>query len=229
LIQVNGGTRVDVSIKLLSSIPLFSGLEEKELAVLETHAQQRSFAKNSVLMTEGESPDSLYLIEEGKVKVYLNDHTGREVILAYEEAGGYLGEIALLDDAPRSASVMTLTPTQVLIISKSDFRSCLASNPDVALSIIRVLTQRVRKLTEDVRSLALRSVYQRLVEKFMELAVETDGEMVVTERLTQQDIASLIGASREMVSRVMRDLSAGGYIDTSGRYIRILRKLPHGW
>lgn len=218
-----------MSIKLLSSIPLFSGLEENELAVLEAHAQPRSFAKNSVLMTEGESPDSLYLIEEGKVKVYLNDHTGREVILTYEEAGGYLGEIALLDDAPRSASVVTLTPTRVLVISKSDFRSCIASNPDVALSIIRVLTQRVRKLTEDVRSLALRSVYQRLVEKFTELAIESDGEMIVTERLTQQDIASLIGASREMVSRVMRDLSAGGYIDTSGRYIRILRKLPHGW
>jgi len=218
-----------VGFELLANIPLFANLAENELQALASHAQRRSFPKNTVLMTEGETPDALYVIEQGKVKVFLNDEAGREVILAYEETGSYLGEIALLDEEPRSASVMTLEPTRVCIVSKSDFRACLSANPDVALGIIAALTRRVRKLTEDVRSLALRNVYQRLVEKFTELADDVDGVLVVREKLTQQDIANLIGASREMVSRVMRDLTSGGYISTSGRTIRILRKLPHGW
>lgn len=218
-----------MGIELLANIPLFSSLAEAELQALASHAQRRSFPKHTVLMTEGETPDALYVIEQGKVKVFLNDEAGREVILAYEETGSYLGEIALLDEEPRSASVMTLEATRVCIVSKADFRACLAANPNVALGIISALTRRVRKLTEDVRSLALRNVYQRLVEKFTELADEEDGILVVREKLTQQDIANLIGASREMVSRVMRDLTSGGYISTSGRTIRILRKLPHGW
>lgn len=213
----------------LKEIPIFADLSEPDLSAISAHATTRSFPKNVVIINEGDRAHGLYLVLAGKVKVYLRDEHGREVILDTEGPGHYFGEIALLDDAPRSASVMTLEPSRFRIISSRQFRECVTTHPDVALNLIRHLTRKVRDLTENVRSLALRDVYGRIAKTLTDLAEKNGERWIVPEPLTHQDIASRIGASREMVSRVLKDLKTGGYIHVDKRRITITRALPAGW
>ena len=132
---------------MIENIPLFSGLAESDLAILSSHAVTRKFPINTIIISEGDTTDALYVILSGKVKAFLSDEHGKEVILDIVGPGEYFGEIAPLDDAPRSASVMTLEPSSFLIISKSDFRDCVAKNPDIAINLISELTHRIRMLT----------------------------------------------------------------------------------
>ncbi len=190
----------------------------------------RKFPRNAVVLNEGDTTDSMYAIIEGRVKVYLTNEEGKEITLNMKEAGDYFGELALLDDEPRSASVMTLSPTTLLVVTKETFRECLARNPDIALRLIRELTFKVRELTEDIRDFALKDVYGRIAKTLTHLSEETeDGARIVHERLTQRDIANMVGASREMVSRIFKELTAGGYISVDAKRITINRKLPAGW
>ncbi len=214
---------------MLKNIPLFSNLPDADLDALSNHAVTKTFSKNTVVVNEGDTTDSLYVIVAGKVKVFLRDERGKEVILNILGPGEYFGEIALLDEAPRSASVMTLEPCTFSVTTKTDFRNCLAKNPDIAINLIRDLTQRVRALTDNVKSLALEDVYQRIAKTLLHLAQEEDGKLVVQAKLTQQDMAAMVGASREMVSRIFRDLTAGGYIEIEDKRIIIKGKLPPGW
>ena len=133
------------------------------------------------------------------------------------------------DEGPRSASIMTLAPTRFLIVPKGDFREFVLKNPAFALSIIEKLIGRVRALTANVKSLALMDVYGRLARLLLELAEESNGSFVIAQRLTQRDIASRIGASREMVSRILKDLSVGGYLTQSRAGIVLHRKPPEHW
>ena len=214
---------------MLKNVPLFSRLAESDLAILSSHAVTKKFLKNTIIINEGDETDSLYVILSGKVKAFLSDEHGKEIILATEGQGEYFGEIALLDEAPRSASVMTLEPSSFLIISKSDFRDCVAKNPDIAINLISELTHRIRMLTGNVKGLALRDVYGRVVETLLNLAKEKDGRLTITDKLTQQDLASMVGASREMVNRILRDLTTGGYITIEDRKITITKRPPAGW
>ncbi len=214
---------------MLKNIPLFSNLAESDLAILCSHAVTKKFSKNTIIINEGDETDSLYVILSGKVKVFLSDEQGKEIILNIEGPGEHFGEIALLDEAPRSASVMTLEPSSFLIISKADFKDCLAKNPNIAIGLIKELTSRIRMLTGNVKGLALRDVYGRVTETLLHLAKEDNGKLVITEKLTQQDLANRVGASREMVSRILKDLTAGGYIKVEDKKIAIRRKLPSGW
>jgi CRP/FNR family cyclic AMP-dependent transcriptional regulator len=213
----------------LKNVPLFAGLAASDLQTLSSHAVTRSYPKHAVLINEGDRTDSLYVIQTGKVKVFLNDQHGKEVILSIQGPGECFGEIALLDEAPRSASVMTLENSTMTVISKTDLSECLARNPDIALNMIRHLSQRVRALTESVKSLALMDVYGRVAHTLLQLAKEEDGKLVISQKLTQQDIANMVGASREMVSRIFKDLLAGGYISVDDKRITINEKLPPGW
>jgi CRP/FNR family cyclic AMP-dependent transcriptional regulator len=165
----------------------------------------------------------------GRVKVYLSDEDGKEVIINTQGPGEYFGELALIDEAPRSASVMTIEDSKLSIVSKRDFESCLARYPEIALRVIKGLTKRLRHLTENVKSLALMDVYGRVARTLLSLAEEQDGKLVVHQRLTQRDIAAMIGASREMVSRILKDLTIGGYITVDKKSITINEKLPHAW
>ena len=218
-----------MSVALFRNIPLFENLADTDLELLVRHAHKKTYRRNAILINEGDRTDSMYVIESGKVKVYLSNEDGKEVILSMEGPGSYIGEIALLDDEPRSASVVTLERSVFQIITKDDFRACLAGNPDLALSVIRTLTLRLRSVTEKIRNLALRNVYGRVVNTLTHLTEERDGRQVVTEKLTQQDIADMIGASREMVSRILHDLVAGGYLTIENRQITILKTPPSGW
>jgi CRP/FNR family cyclic AMP-dependent transcriptional regulator len=163
------------------------------------------------------------------VKAYASDENGREVVLGEFGPGEYLGELAL-DGERRSASVKTLSPTTCCVVQPADLRAFLAAHPDFALHLTHKLMHTVRRLTEQVKSLALQDVYGRVVRVLTELS-EPDGERrVVRQRLTQKDIAERVGSSREMVNRIMKELTAGGYVTAAdGHQLVIQRKLPAAW
>jgi CRP/FNR family cyclic AMP-dependent transcriptional regulator len=188
----------------------------------------RSYPKNAILINEGDVGDSLYIVLSGRVKVYASNRAGREIVIAFHGPGEYVGEMSL-DGSPRSASVLTLEPTTCAIVTRASFREFILAYPEFALHLIERLIQRVRLTTENVKSLALSDVYGRLVKLLLALAVERDGKLVVPEKLTQQDIAERVGASRDMISRLLKDLVAGGYLDVHDRTISILKKPPPGW
>jgi CRP/FNR family transcriptional regulator, cyclic AMP receptor protein len=188
----------------------------------------RSYPKNTILINEGEIGDSLFIVVSGRVKVYSSNQAGREVVIAFHGPGEYIGEMSL-DGSPRSASVITLEPTTCALVNRASFREFILAHPDFALHLIERLIQRVRLTTENVKSLALSDVYGRLVKLLLALAVEHDGKLVVPEKLTQQDIAERVGASRDMISRLMKDLVAGGYLAIQDRTITIVKKPPPGW
>ena len=196
--------------------------------VIGVHGIARSFPKNSIIVNEGDATDSLYIIMEGRVKAFVSDDEGREVILSTQGPGEYFGEM-VLDQGPRSASVMTLEPSRFLVVPKEDFRDFVVKTPAFSVSLIEKLISRVRSLTENVKSLALMDVYGRVARLLLELANEVDGVLVIEERLTQQDIANRVGASREMVSRILKDLSIGGYIAQTRERIVLLKKPPAHW
>lgn len=203
-------------------------LTAEELRAISAHAQTRAFPRNAVVLNEGDRTDSLYIILEGRVKAFVADPDGKEVMLSTQGAGEYFGEM-VLDEGPRSASIMTLEPSRFLIVPKTDFKQFLLQNPAFAVRVIEKLIHRVRALTENVRSLALMDVYGRVARLLLELAVERDGRLIISERLTQKDIASRIGASREMVSLILKDLTVGGYIRNEGHTIVIVRTPPPRW
>ena len=206
----------------------FSHLDEESLRGLAPHGVARMYKKNVVVVNEGDETDSLYVLLSGRVKVFCTGEDGREVVLHTMEAGDYFGEL-VLDGGPRSASVMTLETSRLFVIPQGDVEGLLAANPAFSRSMLQKLISRVRSLTAKVSDLALKDVYGRFVRFVQENAVERDGERTIPERLTQSDIAARIGGSREMVSRIVRDLTAGGYIEIDAKRIRILKKLPSNW
>jgi CRP/FNR family cyclic AMP-dependent transcriptional regulator len=208
---------------------IFSTLSPDHLALIAEHGVTRQYAKSTVLITEGDQSDSLYVINSGKVRVYLSDENGKEFTLNVHAANEYFGELALFGTGKRSASVITLEPSQIAVVSKNDFVNCLGKNPDIAFELIRALSDRLRELTENVRNLALRDVYGRVACTLLSQASERDGERVIEPRPTHQEIANMVGASREMVSRIMRDLTTGGYLEVREGKILIRNKLPNAW
>jgi CRP/FNR family cyclic AMP-dependent transcriptional regulator len=206
--------------------PLLS-LAEQHLKTLAEHGTVKAYPKNAVIVSEGDRSDSLYVILTGKVKVYLADEEGKEMVLNTQGPGEYFGEI-ILDEGPRSASVMTLEPSKFSIVSREQFNEFLAQSPEVTLELVRSLIHRVRELTKKVSELALLDVYGRVRGLLLELANEQNGKLVV-ERLTQQEMASRVGCAREMISRILKDLRTGGYIKDDGERIIIVKKPPPKW
>jgi CRP/FNR family cyclic AMP-dependent transcriptional regulator len=214
---------------VFNDIYIFSNLAPTDAEILTQHSQTRRYPANTILINEGDESNSMYVIKEGEVKVYASDENGKEVIFQILGAGEYFGEMALVDDAPRSASVVTLTPIKVMIISKADFKHFLASNSEAAFNLIRALTKKVRALTSSVKNLALLDVYGRVAQTLLDMSTEIDGKQVINQKLTHQEIANMVGASREMVSRILKDLSTGGYITVDKNSITINEKFPSGW
>jgi CRP/FNR family cyclic AMP-dependent transcriptional regulator len=212
----------------LQRVALFAGLSQAEIAALADAAVVRTFPKNTIVVTEGERSDSLYVILSGRVKVFVADENGKELVLNVEGPGEYFGELAL-DEGPRTASVGTLEPCKLAVIPNDALRAFLTSRPEAALALIRGLIGRVRHMTESIKDLALLDVYGRVAKFLLDLAREVDGRLVVDQRLTHQNIADRVSASREMVSRILKDLATGGYIGTEDGRIVILRRPPRAW
>ena len=202
-------------------------LDVIDLRDFARRAVTRTFPKNTVVVREGEGTDSLYIIVSGRVKIYVSDE-GKEVALSESGPGEYFGEM-VLDEGPRTASVMTLEPTQFLVVPKEDFREFVKKNPEFALHLILKLIKRVRTLTNDVRTLGLMDVYGRVARMLLDLAVERDGVLVVENRPKPQEMAARAGASREMIVKILDDLAEGGYIEVKGDRITIARALPRTW
>jgi CRP/FNR family cyclic AMP-dependent transcriptional regulator len=211
-----------------SATEQFAPLAESTLSAIAASGVVRHYPRNAVLINEGEHGDSLYIVLAGRLKVYASNAAGKEVVIDFHGAGEYVGEMSL-DGSPRSASVITVEPSTCAVVSRVQFREFILAHPDFALHLILNLIQRARRATENMKSLALSDVYGRLVRLLNALAVDTEGRQVVPERLTQQDIAERVGSSRDMISRLMKDLVGGGYLAIDDREITILRKLPTAW
>jgi CRP/FNR family cyclic AMP-dependent transcriptional regulator len=206
----------------------FANLDESALLALAPNAIVRSFPKSAVVVNEGDATDSLYVVLSGRAKAFVSDEDGRELVFDTFSAGEYFGEL-VLDGGPRSASIMTLEPCRFFVIPRGDVEGLLERNPVFARDLLNKLIGKVRSLTQKVLDLALKDVYGRFVRFVDENAVEQNGKRVVPERLTQHDIAARIGGSREMVSRIVKDLTAGGYISIDAKQITVHKKLPAHW
>ncbi len=208
-----------VSPAVLRTVPLFASFPEEQLRALATVVSRRSASRGSIVIAAGDPTDSLYIILSGRLKVMMSDAEGKEVILSILSGGEFFGEMGLIDDAPRSASVVAIEPCELLVITRRDFKRCMAENAEMAMAVMRGLVRRLREADRKIGSLALLDVYGRVARLLLDMAETVDGQKMVTKRLPKQDIAKMIGASREMVSRVMKDLQTGGYIEMRGSTI----------
>jgi CRP/FNR family cyclic AMP-dependent transcriptional regulator len=208
-----------VSTAVLKAVPLFSSFPDEQLRMLTTVVTRKSVPRSTTVMSGGDATDALYIILSGRLKVMMSDAEGKEVILSILGSGEFFGEMGLIDDAPRSASVVAIEPCELLAISKRDFKKCLAENFEMTMAVMRGLVRRLREADRKIGSLALLDVYGRVARLLLDMSENVEGEKIVTKRLPKQDIAKMIGASREMVSRVMKDLQMGGYIEIRGSNI----------
>lgn len=210
----------NVTITALRCLPMFSGLHESALEPIARVAMMRKAPRGSTVVMAGDRTDFVYLILSGSLKVQVCDEDGREVILTLLGPGELFGEMGVLDDNPRSATVVAAQSSELIVISKVDFKRVLQDNFDVCLYIMRNLVHRLRIADRKIETLALMDVYGRVARLLLDMAELINGENVVRRKISKQDIAKMIGASREMVSRVMKDLQNQGLIEEGeGRII----------
>ncbi|HPA91476.1 MAG TPA: Crp/Fnr family transcriptional regulator [Quisquiliibacterium sp.] len=202
----------DENKAFLRRVPLFSGLTEQQLDALAAGSARRSYPKGRTIVSEGEPSQSMYILLAGRAKVQRSDAEGKEVILAVLGSGEFFGEMSLIDDSPRSASVITLESCEFMAVSKDAFKTMLQQSPEVSMAVMRGLVRRLREADKKIETLALLDVYGRVARVLLDFSEDVGGERVVKNRLPRQEIAKMIGASREMVSRVMKGLELDGYI-----------------
>ena len=204
----------------LRAIPLFARLRDDDLGRIADLLIERRFPKHKTIVEEGLPGDYMYVIREGRVQVSKLSDDGREKILEFFEKGDFFGEMSLLDDAPRSASVRALTDTRILALSRADFLSVLRRSPDVAMAVVQELARRLRETGEQASSLSFQRVKERTIGLLERLAKDPseDGERLVTPSLTHQQIADMIGTSRETVTRVLKVLKEQGWLAQEGKH-----------
>ncbi len=212
-------------LDVLRGVPLFASLPEQELQAFAPLMRERRVARGGVILMQGDPGDALYLIAGGQVKVVLIGEDGREVILSVLGPGSFFGEMSLLDNEPRSAHVVAMEDAVLLQLRRDDFQARLRSSPDVAISLLRELSRRLRRADDTIGSLALRDVNGRIAHLLLELADEEGGDRIAR-RLTHATIAQMVGASRETVSRTLRALANAGILRVSRREIVLLNREP---
>ncbi|MDR2837016.1 MAG: Crp/Fnr family transcriptional regulator [Azonexus sp.] len=211
-----------LSLVVLRNVPLFSGLSEAELEKLSKICGRRRVERGAFVVRASDVTDSLYVLLTGRAKVTNADEEGREIILAWLGPGESFGEIGMIDGGPRSASVVAVEPCELLVLGKDGFQRCLQDNFPVAHKLMLTLVRRLREADRKIESLALLDVYGRVARLLLDMSVVEDGRRIVKKKISKQDMARMIGASREMVSKVMRDLELSGYIATGGDQVVIL-------
>ncbi len=215
-----------VSTTALRTFPLFHGLPDSTLEEVARSAMMRRFPRGQAVVHAGDRTDYVYFVLTGSLKVVVSDEDGREVILSILGQGELFGEMGIFGEHPRSASVVSVVPSDLVMLAKSDFRHLMHDNFEVAWRMMCNLADRLRNADRTIESLALMDVYGRVARLLLEMSEEVNGETLVVSKITKQDIAKMIGASREMVSRVMKDLSNQGLIEDSDHGI-ILRDRLH--
>lgn len=196
----------------LRRVPLLAGLSEQQLDLLAAGSTRRNFPRGRTIVAEGEPSNSMYILLSGRAKVQRSDSEGKEVILAVLGSGDWFGEMSMIDDAPRSASVITLESCDFMAIEKASFKQMLLQSTEVCMAVMRGLVGRLREADRKIETLALLDVYGRVARVLLDFSEEVDGERIVKHRLPRQEIAKMIGASREMVSRVMKGLETDGFV-----------------
>jgi CRP/FNR family cyclic AMP-dependent transcriptional regulator len=216
---------MDTTLASLRKIPLFEQLDDDDLDEIASHLIERRFPRNATVMEEGLTGDYMYVIGEGRVKVTKLSEDGREKILEMLGEGAFVGEMALLDQGPRSATVKTLVPTVLLALSRHDFLALLRNNSDLALHVIQELTRRLRETDEQASSLSFLRVKDRTKGLLHRLAEAPEGELRRTPTLTHQQIAEMIGTSRETVTRVVKELKQDGWLGQEGKQYLVLAEV----
>ena len=196
----------------LRRVPLLSSLNDQQIEALAAGSTRRNFPKGRTIVSEGEPSQSLYILLSGRAKVQRSDSEGKEVILAVLGSGDFFGEMSLIDDAPRSASVITLESCDFMSIAKDSFKSMLMQSNEMCLAVMKGMVARLREADQKIETLALLDVYGRVARVLLDFSEHVDGERVVKHKLPRQEIAKMIGASREIVSRVMKGLEIDGFI-----------------
>ncbi len=213
-----------------------SATQEKLIAALSPSLRAlalrgtiRNYKKSSVILNEGDVGESMFVLLQGSVKAFATDEDGREITYGLIEAGDYFGEMSL-DGGPRSASVMTLEPSICSVVTRAAVRDHLADEPEFALDLVAQVIRRARSATESARNMALLDVYGRVVATLESCEGPGSADApVLLRQITHQAIASRVGASREMVSRLLKDLERGGYVELGVKRITLLKKLPAKW
>ena len=203
------------NLELIRRVPLFALLTAHQAEAVADAVIKRRFKRSEVVVEQGEKSNTLFIILTGRVRVVTSDKRGREVILATLQPGDYIGEMSLIDNEPHSATVRAEVQTDMLTLGRAEFARCLPENSSMAYAIMKGLVQRLRQADRKIESLALMDVYGRVARSLLEFALpDRDGLLTIRERISRQDIAKMVGASREMVSRVMKDLEERGFIET---------------
>ncbi len=212
------------SLDLIRRVPLFSMLTDAQAVAVADAVAKRRFKRSETIVEQGKKTNALFILLNGRARVMSTDSRGREVILATLKPGDHIGEMSLIDNEPHSATVRTEVQTDVLMLGRTEFARCLPENSSMAYAIMRGLVQRLRHADRKIESLALLDVYGRVARALLEFSVESgEGERLIREKISRQDIAKMVGASREMVSRVMKDLEERGYIQTQDNGSVVIR------
>ena len=203
------------NLDLIRRVSLFSTLTPDQAEALAATVSKKRFKRGEILVEQGKKTDALYIVLAGRTRVLMTDSKGREVILATLVSGDYVGEMSLIDNAPHSATVVAEQQVDVLVLGRDRFLRCLGENMELSHAVMRGLVQRLRKASENISSLALVGVYGRVAKVLLDSAVPDDsGALLIRDKVSRQDIAKMVGASREMVSRVMKDFEEQGFIET---------------
>ncbi len=210
----------------LSRFSILQSLGDADLLRLQQMGRVRAVGARHLLMSENEASTAVYFLLSGEVRVFITSDHGREATVNTLQAGAWFGELAMLGDGLRSASIITTMPSRLLMVPGPLLRDVLVRYPEATQLLLATLGQRIRNLTDTVRGFALGDVYHRLSQLLGELAIEIDGLRVIPNPAPQRELAARCGASREMVARLLRELRRGGYVETSRQRIVLKKNLP---
>jgi CRP/FNR family cyclic AMP-dependent transcriptional regulator len=208
---------------MLERVPMLSNIGRRSCEALEAISQRRQYRKNTVIITEGDETDSLYILLSGRVNAVRSDNSGRQLVISRFQPYDCFGEMSFLDGDPRSATIVTKTPCEVMVIPRNRFLALASDRPEMTWSIILYLLKKLRQATQQIDNLAFLDVYGRLVHFLIE---NQDENGVISERLTHQNIAEIIGTSRETISRILGELKEGDFISKQNGRIVVQKKLP---
>jgi CRP/FNR family transcriptional regulator, cyclic AMP receptor protein len=214
------------NLDLIRRVPLFSMLTAEQARTVADGVVKRRFRRGELVVEQGKKSNALFILLNGRARVLTADSRGREVILAVLQAGDYVGEMSLIDNQPHSATVRCEVQTDMLILGRAEFARCLPENSSLSYAIMRGLVTRLRSADRQIESLALLDVYGRVARTLLDMAEEVDGQRIIRSKVSRQDMAKVVGASREMVSRVMKDLEERDVIETlDNGFVLIKEKL----
>ncbi|MBK6850865.1 MAG: cyclic nucleotide-binding domain-containing protein [Burkholderiales bacterium] len=214
------------NLDLIRRVPLFSLMTTEQAQTVADGVVKRRYRRGEIIVEQGRKSDALFILLSGRARVVTSDSRGREVILAVFEPGDYLGEMSLIDNEPHSATVRAEVQTDVLVLGRTEFSACLPDSSSLSYSILRGLVARLRNADRQIESLALLDVYGRVARALLDMAQDEEGVRIIRSKVSRQDLAKVVGASREMVSRVMKDLEERGLIETQDNgWVKLTERL----